>query len=89
MRLQMGCCRKFLRTRTKWLKMAECQCVPQCIFFNDKMSGMPAMADMMKQKFCRGDFESCARYKVFKALGSDGVPPDLFPNQEARVRQML
>ncbi|HBC74231.1 MAG TPA: hypothetical protein DC017_05100 [Candidatus Wallbacteria bacterium] len=61
--------------------MAECEIIGGCLFFNDKMSGMSAVADMMKKKYCKGDNGKCARYMVFKALGRPAVPADLFPNQ--------
>jgi hypothetical protein len=41
--------------------MADCECLPACPFFNDNMAGMPAMAEMMKKKYCRSQFETCAR----------------------------
>ena len=32
-------------------------------------------------KYCKGDNSGCARYMVFKALGREEVPLDLYPNQ--------
>ena len=68
--------------------MADCECLPGCPFFNDRMTGMPTMAEVMKKKYCRGNFEACARFTVRKKLGKDKVPSDLFPNQMDRVHQM-
>lgn len=61
--------------------MAECELFDGCIFFDDKMNDMPAMAEQYKDRFCRGDKETCARYVVFKELGRDNVPATLFPDQ--------
>ena len=59
----------------------ECECLAGCIFFNDKMSDMPTCAEQYKNRYCKGDYSDCARYRVFKALGKAKVPPYLFPNQ--------
>ena len=60
--------------------MADCECLPKCLFFNDQMANMPAISEMFKKKYCNGDFSQCARYMVFKAVGKEKVPNDLFPN---------
>ncbi len=46
--------------------MADCICLPKCLFFNDKMENMPSMAQMYKAKYCIGDKSKCARYMVFE-----------------------
>lgn len=69
--------------------MSECQCLPKCIFFNDKMADMPSMADSMKKRYCLGDNTHCARYMVFVAKGRDNVPADLFPNNDVRAQKIL
>jgi hypothetical protein len=69
--------------------MAECVCLPKCIFFNDKMAGMPTTAQRMKQKFCTGNSSDCARYMVFEKLGRDKVPGDLFPHQKERALELI
>lgn len=61
--------------------MSACESLEQCPFFNDHMANMPTTADLMKQRFCKGDNTNCARYMVFKALGKPKVPSDLFPSQ--------
>ena len=50
-----------------------CECLDGCIFFNDKMAEMPSMADQLKDRYCRAEYASCARYLVFKAVGKDNV----------------
>lgn len=69
--------------------MAQCECLPGCPFFNDKLTNMPAVSDMLKQQYCLDDFESCARYRVFKAKGKAAVPGDLYPNDVTRVQNLL
>lgn len=69
--------------------MADCECLEKCPFFNDKMAERPATANLMKMQYCKGDFESCARHRIFKALGKDAVPADLFPSQTDRADAIL
>jgi len=67
----------------------DCECLPTCAFFNDRMANMPSTAGLFKQSYCRGDFGACARFMVFKAIGREKVPIDLFPNQQDRARALL
>lgn len=69
--------------------MAECECVPKCPFFHDKMADMPSMANMMKKRYCQGDSSVCARWVVRAALGPTAVPIDLFPNQLERAEKLV
>jgi hypothetical protein len=69
--------------------MADCPSLPKCPFFNDKMSGSPAMAGIMKRKYCQGDNSGCARWMVFQKTGPGTVPADLFPNQVEKVATLV
>ncbi len=69
--------------------MPDCECLARCPFFNDKMSDMPAMSDLYKARYCRGEFDNCARFMIFKQKGREAVPADLFPNQIDRARALL
>ncbi len=69
--------------------MALCECLSGCPFFHDKMDNMPAMSNLIKNKFCKGDNTQCARYIVFKALGKNAVPSDLFPTQIERAKKLV
>ena len=69
--------------------MSDCECIPGCPFFNDKMENRPATANLYKLQYCKGEFVDCARYKVFKALGKSAVPMNLFPNQSERALEII
>ena len=69
--------------------MSRCEMLAGCIFFNDKMQNYPFTADQMKQTYCvQGDVD-CARFIVREALGKEGVPSDLFPNDVARAYSIV
>ncbi len=67
--------------------MAACEKMEKCVFFNDRMNHKPATAEVMKNNYCRKDKAQCARYQV--AASGKAVPPDLFPSQTSRVKEIL
>jgi len=69
--------------------MADCECLSGCPFFNDKMANMPAMKEMFKRNYCMSDYTNCARYMIFKDLGKQAVPSNLFPNQKEKALEIL
>lgn len=69
--------------------MADCECLERCIFFNDKMATRPATAGVYKRRFCHEENTHCARYIVFKNLGKEAVPNDLYPNEFQRAEKLL
>ena len=69
--------------------MADCELLAGCIFFNDKMTSMPATANLMKTNYCHGNSKGCARYMVFEKLGRPKVPQDLFPEDVERANRII
>ncbi len=69
--------------------MPSCDMLQGCIFFNDKMQKYPFAADQMKQHYCVEGAADCARFIVREALGKEGVPGDLFPNDVARAYSIV
>ena len=68
--------------------MAICDLSDTCIFFNDKMPDMPAVAGFLKEKYCHGKFDSCARFRIYREFGREHVPSSLFPNEEEMVPEI-
>ena len=69
--------------------MAECECLPKCPFFNEKMADMPVTAEHMRTRYCITDNSECARFMVFKALGREKVPPTLFPHNVSIAKTVI
>jgi len=69
--------------------MANCEIIDTCLFFNDQMADMPSMSSIIKERYCRGSNTSCARHMVFRVLGRDAVPSDLYPSQVERADEIL
>jgi hypothetical protein len=69
--------------------MTDCEFQESCFFFNDHMQGMPDQAELFKQLYCHGGNDICARYMIFKKLGREAVPNNLFPNEITRANIIL
>jgi hypothetical protein len=69
--------------------MGDCECIGGCAFLNDKMANMPSVADIYKDKYCRSDWSTCARYHVFSQLGRENVPLNLYPNELQRADDLM
>jgi hypothetical protein len=70
--------------------MLNCKLLEHCPFFHDETSGMPLTARELKKRYCKaGSYHACARYVVFKKLGNEKIPADLFPNQQDRLTEIL
>ena len=69
--------------------MADCDRLATCLFFNDRLENMPAIAAFLKTRYCHGDFETCARFRVAAKLGSTGVPDTLFPQDSTTADRIV
>lgn len=69
--------------------MPKCELMESCIFFNDQMANMPSTSAVYKKIYCEHDWATCGRYMIFKAIGREKVPLDLFPNQSDRATALI
>lgn len=69
--------------------MPNCECLPGCPFFNDKMPDNDGLGSIFKKKYCLGDNSLCARYVIAQKLGKSAVPPKLYPNQMDQAKAIL
>ncbi len=69
--------------------MASCEWLAHCLFFNGRMDARPATAGLYMQSYCNGSSYRCARHMVFRALGRESVPADLYPNEQARAERII
>lgn len=70
--------------------MASCESIDKCGFFKNRMDdAMPALSELMKQNYCQGAWDTCARHQLSHSLGKGAVPLDMFPNQHDRAKQIM
>lgn len=61
--------------------MTTCNYKTSCDFYNDRLDSIPALAELMKENYCLGNFLACARYAFAKANGCSKVPDHILPNE--------
>lgn len=69
--------------------MSDCECLGTCPFFLDKMANMPSMSEILKQRYCRAGWQTCARHRIFTEFGRGAVPTDLFPNENEAAEELI
>ncbi len=67
----------------------SCELLKTCPFYTDKMDIESGLGKLYKNRYCLGDKTECARYMVYKALGRDAVPVDLYPNMHDRANKII
>lgn len=68
--------------------MDNCPRVSICRFYPQHAEANPKLAEEFRSRYCTGNYLSCARYSVAKALGHDRVPDTLQPNNYAEARRL-
>jgi PAS domain S-box-containing protein len=66
-----------------------CELADRCPFFNDQLGEMPATATRMKERYCWGEKQECARYMIFSRLGGGHIPKGLSPSDTDEAREIL
>ena len=66
-----------------------CECFEKCDLFNTGVAKLPSTSKSFQDKFCNMDHDACARFIVFKRLGKESVPSDLFPNERGRAMELI
>jgi hypothetical protein len=70
-------------------KMANCELLLACPFYNEKLKALPGLAEGLKKLYCFVEKPVCARYMIAKALGREKVPLDLFPNEIEKAENII
>ncbi len=66
-----------------------CECFENCDLFDNTTAKLPSTAKSFQDKFCKGDHGNCARYLIYKRLGKEFVPDDLFPNERGKALNII
>jgi hypothetical protein len=69
--------------------MADCQKIPDCAFYNDRLSTMPGTAEFMKMVYCHQRFDECQRLQHSKDVSvneADNITDPVGLNVSAQVQ---
>jgi hypothetical protein len=69
--------------------MAHRSELDNCSCFNEVLASMPSVAGLMRDRYCKGTQQNCARIVVSSAVGGSHVPPDLAPNDSERAQVIV
>ena len=70
--------------------MPVCECLEGCHYFkNPLLQDSNSLTELRKIQYCKGNFQSCARYIVFRTLGAKKVPQDLIPSDEKKAKELI
>jgi len=58
----------------------DCELMELCPFFQNASADSKAVS-LLREVYCRGSQQQCARYVILKTVGREHVPSTLYPNQ--------
>jgi len=61
--------------------MPQCELMASCAFLAERASFLPMAARAVMARYCMENHEHCARYMVYKVLGAERVPDQLYPGE--------
>ena len=69
-------------------KMSRCEIYAECWFYQNKIDPQSQAFELL-QKYCHGDYTTCARYQFSQSLGAFYVPKGLLPNEIRRIKPVI
>ena len=69
--------------------MSECLLLKECRFFNDIIENIPSVSESLKNEYCLGDHTTCARFLIFKAIGKEYLPDEVFPHEAQKAAKII
>ncbi len=60
-----------------------CKYATTCPVFTAALGPLPHVGLRYRRAYCRGGWDSCARFVVAEEMGRSGVPAELLPNGDA------
>lgn len=69
--------------------MQQCERFQGCKFFQGRIANMPHFVDVFQSRYCLGQHEHCARFRVAKQFGPAAIPFDMYPNDFEMADKIL
>lgn len=66
-----------------------CKYAATCPVFTTGLGPLPHIGLRYRRAYCRGGWEECARHSLADAVGKEGVPPTLLPNQRDQITEVM
>jgi hypothetical protein len=69
--------------------MNKCQVLEDCRFFNDIIENVPSISEALKKQYCLADNSECARFRIFREIGKEHLPDDVFPHEMDKAEKLI
>jgi len=56
---------------------------------NQLSTEIPPLSEKLKDQYCRGNFDSCARKWIWDTVDNESIPKMMLPHQHDWARQIL
>ncbi len=67
----------------------DCEYLRVCPFYNDRMPMDHGIGAIFKKKYCLGNQDICARYRIASELGKPFIPDALYPNMLEMAQRIV
>jgi len=67
----------------------ECEILPCCQFFKEKMKDLPKAAEYIRDRICRDNYQSCNRFRIYREYGKEHIPGDLDPDDIMEAKRII
>jgi hypothetical protein len=68
---------------------SKCPVLEVCRFFNDIIENVPSISETLKKQYCLGDNSECARFRIFREIGKEHLPDDVFPHEMEKAEKLI
>jgi len=69
--------------------MNKCPVLEQCRFFNNIIEDVPSISEALKEQYCLCDHSGCARFFIFREIGKEHLPDDVFPHEMEKAEKIV
>jgi len=53
------------------------------------MKDLPHSAEYIRDRLCRGDYTTCARFQSYRQLGKGNMPYNLYPFEKDEIKKVM
>ena len=68
--------------------MARCRYTETCPFFTAGVGYSPGLFEAMRDRYCLGDSDDCARLLAITVVGRENVPAEMLPTDHETLKRL-
>ncbi|MFO7819439.1 MAG: hypothetical protein R6V17_04300 [Halanaerobacter sp.] len=67
----------------------SCPYLDVCAVHQGKLADKKGMTKMFKRRYCKDNYDNCARYRIVNTVGGSHVEEGLLPNQNDKADRII